>query len=598
MKLLLRVLTAVSMLAAASGNTAPAKAPTPAGSAAPTSRLQPSRIVDALPDSALLARVDDRIIRVFDFRERYFEADPTFRPRADSAGRADFLNTLIDRHVMSFTALKINHPLNFEDRLRLTPHINAVLQNVLYKRLVTDSLHIKEADLETVMKQFGYDQHLQSILFRERSLAERVRGDLARGTIPWTSAVERYSMTKGNPQGDMGWVERTNARGELAIKTFDLNPGAVSDVILDPEGYRVFRSVERRPARSTIPASFSRTVALEDLKALKRGPYVRKFNESIRRFAGVVYDTANIEWAADRFKQAYAAKPPSPAGTLDMTEIMPEFGPADTGRVLARTKTRSISVGDFVYGYSTIPVLYRDKISSLEPFINSFDGPAFEAERVQMALALGFDQDPEARRIIDERREGILVEHLYQDSVINKVLVTPDMRRQYYKQREKEFVSFPRVRYARFLRPNEASTRSLMARLQGGEAAHRILQADSLMGDDSTGTIEEVLKPNAGEYTKLLFEELHPGQVTTVGPDKNGQYFVFQSLAYDPERQLAYTEVQGIIDESLQNLESERILHEFLARRRRAYRIESHPEMVMRFELDDPVRDSLKRKLD
>src|SRR4051794_38126724 len=47
--------------------------------------------VDFLPDTAILARVGDRTIRVMDFRDRYFASDAQLRPGQDSSGRAAFL---------------------------------------------------------------------------------------------------------------------------------------------------------------------------------------------------------------------------------------------------------------------------------------------------------------------------------------------------------------------------------------------------------------------------------------------------------------------------------------------------------------------------
>jgi hypothetical protein len=170
------------------------------------------------------------------------------------------------------------------------------------------------------------------------------------------------------------------------------------------------------------------------------------------------------------------------------------------------------------------------------------------------------------------------------------------MRREYYRQREKEFLSIPRVRYARFVRFDQASAESLIARLEAGERAEDILRADSLSGDDTTGTIEELAQNDPVEYRKLLFEELRPGQAARIGPNREGRHLVFQVLRYDEARRLSFEEMQGFLDESLQNMESERLLKEFLARHRARYRIESHPELVMRITLTDPAMEKVMKQ--
>src|SRR5262245_6559280 len=55
---------------------------------------------DYVPDTTVILRVNDRAITAYDFRERYFSADYAFRPRPDSAGRAEFLQSLINKEVL------------------------------------------------------------------------------------------------------------------------------------------------------------------------------------------------------------------------------------------------------------------------------------------------------------------------------------------------------------------------------------------------------------------------------------------------------------------------------------------------------------------
>src|SRR5436309_5035515 len=65
----------------------------------------PSRDRGTLHDSVVIARVDDRLIRVYDFRDRYFSSDAETRPAPDSVGRVEFLKTMVDKEVMGLTAL-------------------------------------------------------------------------------------------------------------------------------------------------------------------------------------------------------------------------------------------------------------------------------------------------------------------------------------------------------------------------------------------------------------------------------------------------------------------------------------------------------------
>jgi hypothetical protein len=82
---------------------------------------------------------------------------------------------------------------------------------------------------------------------------------------------------------------------------------------------------------------------------------------------------------------------------------------------------------------------------------------------------------------------------------------------------------------------------------------------------------------------------MRPGQIEIDGPDKQGQYVVLQELSFTPGRQLSYDESSAMIDESLQNIESEKLLKAFIARHKKRYPVESRPDLVMRIKLVDPT---------
>ena len=193
-----------------------------------------------------------------------------------------------------------------------------------------------------------------------------------------------------------------------------------------------------------------------------------------------------------------------------------------------------------------------------------------------------------ALAMIEHRREELLVEHLFTDSILNRVTITPAMRRRYYQDHQKEFVSVPRVRYAQLIRHSEAAAESLVARLRAGESPEAIIVGDSLRGGP-VGAILEAYDNRPSTLRKVLFEELRPGQVTKVGPDSEGSFMVVKLLTYQESRPMAYEEVESIVAESVQNTEAERLLKEFLARHRRRYRIEVRPELVMQIRLTDPA---------
>ena len=184
-----------------------------------------------LPDTAVLARVNDQTITARDFVEAYFEAYPVDRPASDSSGRAEFLNTMINKVILDNKIAAINRPMGFEDRLVMREYTQRVLSNTLFQRMVLDSLRIGEDEVRQVYSQHGRQVHLRQILLPTREAAELVRAQLVGGKIKWNDAVRRYSIAANKqqvPDGDAGWMMRGGLGYETGTALFTLTPGQIS----------------------------------------------------------------------------------------------------------------------------------------------------------------------------------------------------------------------------------------------------------------------------------------------------------------------------------------------------------------------------------
>src|SRR4029077_12871869 len=85
-----------------------------------------------LPDTTVLATVGKSSIRVSRYVEDYFNSWPENRPESDSAGRVEFLGTLINKEILNTVALETYHDLTFEERITMREHTERALSNILY----------------------------------------------------------------------------------------------------------------------------------------------------------------------------------------------------------------------------------------------------------------------------------------------------------------------------------------------------------------------------------------------------------------------------------------------------------------------------------
>jgi hypothetical protein len=579
----------------------PGKAVAPAAKAARTDSTakpkKPLHYVDGVldtgqfvPDTTVLGRIDDHVFRVRDFNQRWFSSYIPDRPKSDSTGRLEFLNSMINKEVLADLARQVNRPFNFEDRARLRETRERMLSNAVFARFVADSVRVTPEDVQHLFDQSGYRLHLQQIVSAHPGDVEAARAAVLSKTMTWSEAVKKYSSHNGDqgPDGDIGWLRRMDFGPAPALEIFDLPQGGISSIFRDEPGWRFVQVVGRRSEPQPAFSVVARGLADEfrDVQTARRIEVIRA---GIRRSLGVVYDTTNIAWAADLFRATeQQADSERARNVIDIGGAVPEFQSADTSRVLARWNDGGrFTLLQFLEAFNATPPLQRDRIGSFNAFRSTLDRFIFAPFMTRLGEERGLGNDPIVTEALARTEEQVRVEHLYSDSVESHISITPKERRDFYQAHLANYHTWQSVTFAAITRPNRPAADSLAARLEAGGDPAAILRADSLAGQVS-GSIRSVRQDEKNTpYYKVLFEEMRPGSVVVMGPDKQGVWIVMQKLVHDPGRQLTYEECQGWVDESLQNEHADHGLKALIARHRAGHVIEVHPELMRRFILLD-----------
>jgi len=552
-------------------------------------RLEPPPPGGWLPDTAVICRVGPRRTTAKNFVDAYFDAYVPDRPGQDSLGRVQFLQSLVNKDVLGMTALEINRPFDFEDRLTMREYANRIYSNVLYRKEVLERVRVSDEQVKQAYEMFKAKIRVRRIVVSQRAAAEALRSDLNAGRITWAAAVRKYSITADREQeGDLGWSDPTTLSIQVALKTYPLRPGEVSPPIPQREGYMLTQVVDRHaiePPDFDGIASYIRT-QLSDAESARLAD---SLTVSISEEIHLAVDSANVAWAAQQFAPAQRTDTENGAPVFTIDASIPEFQPADTSRILARFDGGRLSLGTFIHAYSDITPMMRPNVNDFWLMRDQVVTTALEPFMAVLAVRKGYDRDSTAASLVDRRREQLLVEHLYADSIESKVWVSPEERHAFYEKNKKSYVTFVRVTYATVVRTSRAGIDSVVARLKAGESARDIQLADSLVGLGNMGSYAERLESEHGTpYYRVLFEELRPGQWSVDGPDKNGHFQVLQVLTRQEPRQLSYEEAEQYVDESVHNLKSEARLNAFLARHKKRYPIVTHPEWVMRVQFIRP----------
>jgi len=535
-----------------------------------------------------MVRVGPRSIGAKDFVDLYFDSYAEYRPSSDSLGRVEFMKSLVNREVMALVAHEIERPLGFEDRAVMREYSQRALSNALLQRAVLDSVKVTDEEIQAVYVQGGYEQRFRQIMFTDMGTATKVREDLVKGRIGWANAFPRYNKKKNTGElGDLGFIQRDKLDVAIRFQLYALKPGEYSQAFEDPEGIHIVQVTERRkksqPALTGIRPLLERQV--RDIKVAVRST---RLADELRTRFGVTYDSTNVAFASNLFAPSMKLESGSLSG-ISFSGKIPSFAPADTGRVLARHQGGQLTIGGFLHHYRSIQPILRQPVNTPLLMRGEIDAIVLEPYRAQVALERGLDKDPMVVSVVERRKERILVEHLYEDSVNSKVWLTPAQRHKYYEDHITQFVTYPSIRFAVLVAANQKASDSLIARLRSGEKAEAILRADSLAGLKRGSIKTQTSNDEGAPYHQQIFEDLKIGQVEAFGPDDGGQFIVLNPLEFIQGRQLSYQEAERYVDESLQNIESEKLLNAFIARHAKRYPIQTRPEMVMRLRWVDPA---------
>lgn len=593
--------------ARAAGTPPPAKAALPSRPA-PTPATPPGKLTPAnftspklngwindvpdtgqfLADSVWILRVGPRVTTVGDFIREWFSSYPEYRPGQDSTGRVTFLTNLMTKDVMALTALGLNRPLGFEDRIALRETRQRSLTTAVHARFVEDSVSVTDADVHALWESYNWHQHLRHILLEDRNAADFVRRELISGRITWAAAVKKYSIAKGDvgPDGDLGWITPDKLEPTLAVLVYPIKPGETSQPVNDKDGWHIVQSIERKPVTAPPFGALHTSLKLQMRQVLSEDRS-ENLMARLRLQQQVVYDTGNAQFAARQFKQTMDVVQGNGAPTLSINGIAPEFPMSDTSRVLARWKGGNrFSLGDLLHAYSDIPPIMRPSLQRWDVLLGFVESIILEPAIADYGVRMGLEKDPLVTEPIQRKTEELMVEHMYQDSVGTRIWVSKEERKDFYQKNLPKFFTFSTVEFAVFVRESKAGADSVQRALKSGVKAESILHADSLAGRIS-GSIQTRQQNEHGPYQKVLFEEMRPGDIQVRGPDRLGEYAILQLRSYDGGRQLSYSESEQLIDESLQNEKADEALKAMVARLKPRYPIAWRPELVNLIKLVD-----------
>ncbi len=534
-----------------------------------------------VPDSTLLARVGSRTITAGLYIDNWVAGNALTRPAAaDSAGRRQFLDILVNRELLRLAALEHPHPLDFADQTQLAEWREEALRNALYKKLVADSVVITDDDIRHMHAIKSTLLRIRRITCRTQQECAGLRARWARGE-PWSQLVKASVDTSTvRKNGYVGMQTYLNMGMGMAQEVYRLKDGAVSQPLYD-RGFWHLILVEGRHEMRSDPLESQYRSLREEVRRVKEAQFISRAEERFARERKVQYEADNLAFASRVFVKAAVVSFGIQGPEIDLTAV-PQFEPRDTSRVLATSLSGRMTLGGFLDEFLKLNPLARPSIQTPEDLIHAINNFLFPPYLLQLAKEMHLDQTEYFQGEMQRVTANIQVDKLYADSVEKRLRITAKDLQRFYEKNKNLYFTYPQEHLFWFYRPSKQWAGALADSLKHGSLEPiAAMKQDSLLGRPwSEERIAYTSGPN--DYRKL-FQEMKNGEVRVL-PDQQGAT-VLMRVELIPGRQLSYREAEALVDESVHNIKAEELLQSLLAKLRKRYPVTLYTRYLMDLDL-------------
>jgi hypothetical protein len=250
-----------------------------------------------------------------------------------------------------------------------------------------------------------------------------------------------------------------------------------------------------------------------------------------------------------------------------VTNQVPAFAPADTGRALVTARGDRISVAGFLLRFQGIPPTERDypiTPGQVKARAEQFLGAAWV---LRQAEAAGVANDPEVRRRLAEKRESMALDHWYERNVAARIDTSEGALRAFYAK-DPEAYAVPAhavLHYASFGDSTEADSlaRAVSSGTKWDDWCARFGSGDTR---DACRRVRNVFPGDADTALVQTVAGLAPGAVWTRAQSRlrGREYQVWQLYERVDHRVRPFEEARSFVARSLASLQLEERLQERL----------------------------------
>jgi parvulin-like peptidyl-prolyl isomerase len=542
-----------------------------------------------------LAEVKDRSITVHEYEDAYARVKPEFLPKkTGDEGKKEFLDTMVNRDVMAVKA----DELGYDKDPSVSQGMEAfrrMTEQVAFLRKQVGDIKVSDADVKRFYDLEGTSINFKRILCDRKEQADEAYQALKNGE-EFTAVLTRLSTSDDAKDGGTVITAPFGALlPQLDEPVFKLPVGGYTEPIFTPQGWIIIQVVKIDKLHK--PQGKYEEVKeriREQIKNERETIAVNDYTEKLRDKYGVTWNYDSMEII---FKALPPDKPIDNASSRDQ-EVYPllYFDAGDLDKPVVSYPGRSITIKDFSDLYDRASFYNRPRREMRLGGIRGFLTLNIMNDISNDAVAKsGIENDPEVKKLLDTKRDELMVNLMYEDLVNKKAVVTFDRMQTYYNDHQGDLRTPEKRNFGVVITGDQENALKAQDEMLAGKpmavvAANYSTDPEVLEKKGQTGL---VMRGEMPEMDKVGFEMTSVGEVSTPFQVSNG-WMVLKLMELSPQRVFTFDEAKDRIEAALREQDNDKRLNELLVKWKDEYKVVIHEDNLKKVKLPERPDQQIK----
>ena len=525
-------------------------------------------------EDLVIARVENKEITVTDFENATALLDTKHLPETDDLeGKKEMLDHLINKEVMALKARDAGYENEEWFQNLWVRFKNPFVISAMMDQLVRKKITVTEEEIDYYFDKMQNEYTLSQLVVMGEDLAWEIRDRILAGE-DFAELAKEYSIDSSALSGGfigsdtvgriLWWVEEA---------LFDLKEGDISPPLNTSTGYALLK-VHR--IRRIVPDE-GRDYAEKRVRGIKE-------KKGITELRAKVEKDIELTWYSDAVDFAYNALPDD----IDFEDIISYKVTRDNApkldlperyhdMIICSFTDGTMTLGDFAKLYEAIglperPRLDRGKESIVQLVHRKVFDEVLAAYAEQHVKVL---EIPEVKEAYELRKEQFIVQKLYQDQILDEVIVSKPEIEEYYNEHKDEIVVPEQRDFSIVIVGDERMAKEVAAKAKSGTDFSQLVMkySNDPQVKENKGRTGLKYMGNYPDYDAVAFMLPHVGAVSDPFATSRGWAVIKLEEIKQPETP-TLIEANQTIKTRLKDIKAEQMFKEKMEKWREGYTIE------------------------